>query len=34
MGGFVMIGGLILRGGTGANSIVVRALGPSLNQFG
>ncbi len=30
----VMIGGLILGGGTGANAIVVRALGPSLNQFG
>jgi hypothetical protein len=30
----VMIGGLILGGGTGVNTIVVRALGPSLNQFG
>lgn len=30
----VMIGGLILGGGTGANEIVVRALGPSLTQFG
>jgi hypothetical protein len=30
----VMIGGLILGGGTGANKIVVRALGPSLTQFG
>jgi hypothetical protein len=30
----VMIGGLILGGGTGVNKIVVRALGPSLNQFG
>lgn len=30
----VMIGGLILGGGTGANKIVARALGPSLSQFG
>jgi len=30
----VMIGGLILGGGTGANEIVARALGPSLTQFG
>jgi hypothetical protein len=30
----VMIGGLIVGGGTGANTVVVRALGPSLNQFG
>jgi hypothetical protein len=30
----VMIGGLILGGGTGTNEIVVRALGPSLSQFG
>ena len=30
----VMIGGLILGGGTGANRIVARALGPSLTQFG
>ena len=30
----VMIGGLILGGGTGANQIVARALGPSLTQSG
>jgi hypothetical protein len=33
-GNNVMIGGLILGGGTGANKIVARALGPSLSQFG
>ena len=30
----VMIGGLILGGGVGANKILARALGPSLTQFG
>lgn len=30
----VMIGGLILGGGTGVNKIVARALGPSLGDFG
>lgn len=30
----VMIGGFILGGGTGASTVVVRALGPSLSQFG
>lgn len=33
-GNDVMIGGLILGGGTGANKIVARSLGPSLGQFG
>jgi hypothetical protein len=33
-GNNVMIGGLILGGGTGANRILARALGPSLSQFG
>ncbi len=30
----VMIGGIILGGGTGANQVLVRALGPSLGQVG
>jgi hypothetical protein len=30
----VMIGGFILGGGNGADKVVVRALGPSLAQFG
>lgn len=33
-GNNVMIAGLILGGGTGANRILARALGPSLTQFG
>lgn len=33
-GNSVMIAGVILGGGTGANRVVVRALGPSLTQFG
>jgi hypothetical protein len=33
-GNSVMIAGLILGGGTGHNSILVRALGPSLAEFG
>lgn len=33
-GNNVMIGGIILGGGTGANTILVRALGPSLSQAG
>ena len=33
-GNDVMIGGLILGGGTGTNQILVRALGPSLGEFG
>ncbi|HEV2842518.1 MAG TPA: hypothetical protein VGW39_14440 [Chthoniobacterales bacterium] len=33
-GNNVMIGGIILGGGTGANEVLVRAIGPSLSQFG
>ena len=33
-GNNVMIAGVILGGGTGTNRILVRALGPSLSQFG
>jgi hypothetical protein len=33
-GNNVMIAGLILGGGTGANEVLVRALGPSLTQSG
>jgi hypothetical protein len=33
-GNNVMIGGIILGGGTGANTVLVRAIGPSLSQFG
>jgi hypothetical protein len=30
----VMIGGFILGGGTGASSVVIRGIGPSLGAFG
>ena len=33
-GGKVLIGGFILGGGTGESTVVVRAIGPSLTQFG
>lgn len=33
-GNNVMIGGIILGGGTGANGVLVRAIGPSLGPFG
>jgi hypothetical protein len=33
-GNSVMIAGVILGGGTGGNRVLVRALGPSLSQFG
>lgn len=33
-GSDVMIGGFILAGGSGSDKVVVRALGPSLAQFG
>lgn len=33
-GNNVMIGGIILGGGTGANTVLVRAIGPSLGSFG
>jgi sugar lactone lactonase YvrE len=33
-GGDLMIGGFILGQGSGADTVVVRALGPSLQQFG
>jgi hypothetical protein len=33
-GNNVMIGGIILGGGTGANAVLVRVRGPSLHQFG
>src|SRR5205814_4439636 len=33
-GGDIMIAGFILGGNTGQDNIIVRGIGPSLNQFG